>query len=92
MMMDFLKVYGILIVCAAFILALAATLYSCITKIRRLENEIRSMHEDINRKLDEIAEQAMEDQKKQRRLLNEGLSGLTESVTRAVFSLKNERE
>ena len=86
--MEFLKVYGILIVCAGVIVALGATLFSCVSRVRKLEKQISSMQEEIVKRLDEMNANQTDDQKKQRRLFTEGMSGLTESVTRAVFSLK----
>ena len=91
-MMEFLKVYGILIACAGVILALAATLYSCTLKIKKLEKQLDVMQKELLGRLDELNKNNAEDQKKQRRLFTESMSGLSESVTRAVYSLKGEKD
>ena len=90
--MEFFKVYGILLVCAGVIIVLALTLYSCVQKVKRLEKRIEGMQDEIVKRLDEMIENAGEDQKKQRRLFTESMSGLTESVTRAVCSIKSKEE
>lgn len=87
---EFLKAYGILISCAAAIIALASALCVCVLKVKKLESAVLELKEEILKRMDQHDKSFIEEQKKERRLLNESMSNLSESVTRAVFSIKAE--
>ena len=90
--MEFLKVYGILLVCVAAILALGCTLSMCVIKVKKLEKAVSDLKTEILARMDEHDKSFSQEQKKERRLLNESMSNLSESVTRAVFSVKAEEK
>lgn len=92
MIIEFLKVYGVFIGLAALVVFMGATLYACISKVRRLENAVDALKKEVLEKIDETNRTISEEQKKERRLLNESMSNLSESVTRAVFSVKAENK
>lgn len=92
MVMEFFRVYGVLLACVAAILALSATLAACVGRVKKLERAIEAMKKELLTRLDEQQKTLYEEQKKERRLLNEGMANLTESVTRAVFSVKAEMD
>lgn len=92
MMIEFLKVYGVLLACAAAIIALVLTLFSCMMKVRQLEKAVHEMKTEILSRMDQQDLAISQEQKKERRLLNESMSNLSESVTRAVFSIKAENK
>lgn len=88
MIVEFIKVYGVLLTCAAAILALAITLSVCVLKVKRLEKAVTELKTELLGRMDQQNKALCEEQKKERRLLNESMSNLSESVTRAVFSIK----
>ncbi len=90
MVIEFLKVYGVMLALIALIFALAWTLTSCVSKVKRLEKTVFDLRKEILDRMDESNRALYEEQKKERRLLNESMSNLSESVTRAVFSIKAE--
>ncbi len=92
MVIEFLKAYGLLLVLIGLIFALAATLTSCVSKVKKLEKTVLEQKKEILDKIDEINRTLSEEQKKERRLLNESMSNLSQSVTRAVFSIKTENK
>ncbi len=92
MIIEFLKVYGVLLALAAVIIALAATLSVCVIKVKRLEGAVNDLKKEILERMDRNDKAFSEEQKKERRLLNESMSNLSESVTRAVFSIKAQAE
>ena len=89
---EFLKVYGVLLSCIAAILALACTLCLCVMKVKKLEGAVKEMKKELLEKMDNQEKEFLQEQKKERRLLNESMSNLSESVTRAVFSIKVQSE
>lgn len=90
MIIEFLKVYGVLLTCVATIFALAATLCACVLKVKKLETAVSDLKKEVLERMDRHDRAILEEQKKERRLLNESMSNLSESVTRAVFSIKAE--
>ena len=76
----------------ALIFAMAFTLASCISKVKRLEKMVLTFKKEVLDRMDEANRTLSEEQKKERRLLNESMSNLSESVTRAVFSIKAENK
>ncbi|MBQ1257632.1 MAG: hypothetical protein IIW08_09500 [Clostridia bacterium] len=90
MIMEFLNTYGVLLTCAAAILALSCALIVCVIKVKRLEQAVYALKNAILDRMDQHDKAVVEEQKKERRLLNESMSNLSESVTRAVFSIKAE--
>ncbi|MBQ3231490.1 MAG: hypothetical protein IJB25_06410 [Clostridia bacterium] len=92
MVIEFLKVYGVLLSCIAAILALACTLCLCVMKVKKLEGAVEEMKKELLEKMDNQEKEFLQEQKKERRLLNESMSNLSESVTRAVFSIKAQGE
>ena len=92
MVIEFLKAYGLLLALIGLIFALAATLISCVLKVKKLEKTVLELKKEFLDKIDEINRTLSEEQKKERRLLNESMSNLSQSVTRAVFSIKTENK
>ena len=92
MVIEFLKAYGLLLALIGLIFALAATLISCVSKVKKLEKTVLELKKELLDKIDEINRTLSEEQKKERRLLNESMSNLSQSVTRAVFSIKTENK
>lgn len=90
MIIEFLKVYGVLLTCVAAIFALAAALCTCVLKVKKLETAVAELKKEVLDRMDKLDKTITEEQKKERRLLNESMSNLSESVTRAVFSIKAE--
>ncbi len=90
MIIEFLKVYGVLLTCIAAIFALAVTLCNCVLKVKKLETSVTELKKELLDRMDRQDKAILEEQKKERRLLNESMSNLSESVTRAVFSIKAE--
>lgn len=90
MIIEFLKVYGVLLTCVAAIFALAAALCTCVLKVKKLETAVAELKKEVLDRMDRQDKAILEEQKKERRLLNESMSNLSESVTRAVFSIKAE--
>lgn len=88
MLIEFLKVYGALLACVCVILAMGATLAVCVSKVKKLECAVSELKNDILARLDAQEKATAEDKKKERRLINESMANLSESVTRAVFTLK----
>ncbi len=92
MVIEFLKVYGVMLALIALIFALAWTLTSCVLKVKKLEKIVLDLKKEILDRMDETNRTLSEEQKKERRLLNESMSNLSQSVTRAVFSIKTENK
>ena len=92
MIMEFLDTYGVLITCAFAIIALTCALVVCVMKVKRLEGAVYELRKEILSRMDQQDKAIAEEQKKERRLLNESMSNLSESVTRAVFSIKSENK
>ena len=92
MVIEFLKVYGVLLSFIAVSLALACTLCLCVMKVKKLEGAVEEMKKELLEKMDNQEKEFLQEQKKKRRLLNESMSNLSESVTRAVFSVKAQSE
>ena len=57
---EFLQVYGILIVCAGVIVALGATLFGCVSRVRKLEKQISSMQEEFDLEIENVRPLAKE--------------------------------
>lgn len=89
---EFLRLYGVLLTCAVVIVALAAVLCACVLKVKKLESAVREMKKELLDRMDRQEKAMTEEQKKERRLLNESMSNLSESVTRAVFSIKADHQ
>ncbi len=87
---QFLKVYGILLMCAGAVIVLTALVSGCIVRMKQLEKRVSDMEDALFVKLKEAQDQTKDDQKKQRRLINESIAGLSESMTRAILTI-NER-
>lgn len=92
MLIEFLKVYGVLLACVCVILAMGATLSMCVCKVKKLEKTVCELKNDLMARMDEQEKSLSEDRKKERRLINESMANLSESVTRAVFTLKAEKD
>lgn len=82
-----LLVYGLLILFAGSTVALTCFLLNSAERIKKLEMRLVLLEE----KLDAYGEKAGDDSRRSRRLLTESVSGLNESVTRAVLSLADKR-
>ena len=90
MIIEFLQTYGVLISCAFAILALTCALLICVMKVKRLEGAVCELKKEILSRMHQQEKAAAEERKKERRLLNESMSNLSESVTRAVLSIRSE--
>ncbi len=87
MLTEFLLVYGLLILFAVSAVALTCFLANSAEKNKALQARVRSLEE----KLDAFSERAGDESRKQRRLLTESVSGLNESMTRAILALADRR-
>ncbi len=87
MILKALLVYGLLLLFAGSTVALTCFLLNSAERIKKLEMRLVLLEE----KLDAYGEKAGDDSRRSRRLLTESVSGLNESVTRAVLSLADKR-
>lgn len=92
MTVEFLKVYGILMGCAAAIVVLTAIVTYCVIRMKQLEKRVNDMERTLSDKLAKAQDDAKDDQKKQRRLINESIAGLSESMTRAILTMNEKGE
>ncbi|MBQ9856227.1 MAG: hypothetical protein IJO53_08550 [Clostridia bacterium] len=91
MAFDFLKVYGLLLSLALAVVLLTAIIVGCILRLKQLEKRVSDMEAALTDRMDKAFENALSDQKKQRRLLSESMANLSESMTRAILTM-NKRD
>ena len=83
--LQFLRVYGALMACAAASVVLAAVMASCTLRMKRLEKRVSEMEEALQKRMDDESRKNREDALRQRRVLSENMANLSESMTRAIL-------
>lgn len=83
--LQFLRVYGALMACAAAIVTLAAVIAGCALRMKRLERRVSEMEEALKKRMDDESRKNREDALRQRRVLSENMANLSESMTRAIL-------
>lgn len=89
---EFLRVYGALMACAVTIVALSAIMANCAIRMKRLEARMKEMEKSVEDKLIGVQSESRMDSAKQRRVLNQNIANLSESVTRAILSLDEKKK
>lgn len=84
---EFLGTFGIMILCALIIGAVVFIVSSYLVKLRRLEQQIQEFKTEVNARLDRFERETKEDFAKERHMINESLSGISETVMRAVLTV-----
>ena len=87
MIWNFLKVYGLLLSTAVLTVALSAMVVGCVIRMKQLESRVNDMEKALSERMDAAAQDAKDDSKRQRRLLNESMASLSESMTRAILTM-----
>ena len=64
--LQFLRVYGALMACAAAIVVLAAVMASCTLRMKRLEKRVSEMEEALQKRMDDESRKNREDALRQR--------------------------
>lgn len=90
--LEFLRVYGVMIACAVTVVAFSAIMANCAVRMKRLETHMKEMEKAMEEKLNGVQSENRLDNAKQRRVFNQNIANLSESVTRAILSLDDKEK
>lgn len=90
--LEFLRVYGALMACAVTIVVLSAIMANCALRMKRLEAQMKEMEKAVEEKLNGVKSESRLDNAKQRRVFNQNIANLSESMTRAILSLDDKEK
>ena len=85
--LEFMRVFGVLVVCALAVIAAAVFMTACAIRMKRMEARMAQMEEFIRNALSGAQSENRADNLKQRRILSENMANFSESMTRAILSL-----
>ena len=92
-MLEFLKVYGVLLGLCAVIITLCAVIALCIIRLKALEKKLTQTEEKIGRdtdiKIEALKKELKEDSRRSRKAMNLGLAGMEENISRAIEGKKS---
>lgn len=89
--LEFMKVFGALVLCVLLVIVMAVIMADCALRMRRMEKRMVDLEEFIRTSLSGVRSESRADNFKQRRVMSENMANFSESMTRAILSLNDER-
>jgi len=84
---EFLGTLGLMLIGALLIGGAVFIISAYFVKLRQLEKQINDFKTEVNTRLDRFEKETREDFAKERHMINESLSGISETVMRAVLTV-----
>lgn len=89
---EFLNAFGITVAIAALLGAIIFIIAAYFVKLKQLEKQLDELQRVITERIDNFEAQTREDFSRERHMINESLSGISENVMRAVISVSGQND
>lgn len=85
--LDFVRVFGIIILVVAALVAALCVIIGYFMRLKQLEKQVDEFKTELNAELRRFEEETKQDFAKERHIINESLAGISETLMRAVLTV-----
>lgn len=89
-LMEFLRVYGIMLFCTLTVTAMAIIMINCAQRMKALEKRMEAMENSVREALAGANNENRLDNLKRQKIITENMANFSESMTRAILSINDE--